>query len=241
MVKLGVNVDHVATVREARGINEPDPVAAAVLAELGGADGITVHLREDRRHIKERDVKLLKETIKVPLNLELALAPEILAFALQIKPRSATFVPEKRAELTTEGGLDVISNRQRLAEVIKEFQAAGIVVSLFIDPDTEQIETAADLGAEFIELHTGRYCDATSEKEVRHEFALLEQAAITAANCGLRLNAGHGLNYRNVTPIAGLPALEELNIGHSIIARAVYVGLERAVREMKTLISSQPN
>lgn len=241
MVKLGVNVDHVATVREARGISEPDPIAAAVLAELGGADGITVHLREDRRHIKERDVKLLKETIKVPLNLELALAPEILEFALRTKPKSATFVPEKRAELTTEGGLDVIGNRQRLAEVIEEFQAADIVVSLFIDPDTEQIETAADLGAEFIELHTGRYCDAGSEKEVRHEFALLEQAAITAANCGLRLNAGHGLNYRNVTPIAGLPALEELNIGHSIIARAVYVGLERAVREMKTLISSQPN
>jgi len=239
MVKLGVNVDHVATVREARGINEPDPVAAAVLAELGGADGITVHLREDRRHINERDVRLLRQTIKVPLNLELALAPEILAIALEIKPDSATFVPEKREELTTEGGLDVIANRKRLAAVIEEFQAAGISVSLFIDPDTEQIETAAALGAEFIELHTGRYCDATDEDGVRHEFALLEQAAITAANCNLRLNAGHGLNYRNVTPIANLPALEELNIGHSIIARAVYVGLERAVREMKELMEKQ--
>ncbi len=236
MVKLGVNVDHVATVREARGITEPDPVAAAVLAELGGADGITVHLREDRRHIRERDVKLLKETIKVPLNLELALAPEILDFALATKPHSATFVPEKRAELTTEGGLDVIANRQRLKTVIGDFRAAGIIVSLFIDPDERQIEAAAELGAQFIEIHTGRYCDATCENDVRNEFSLIEQACITAANCDLRINAGHGLNYRNVSQIARLPGLEELNIGHSIIARAVYVGLERAVREMKNLL-----
>ncbi len=239
MVKLGVNVDHVATVREARGITEPDPVAAALLAELGGADGITVHLREDRRHINERDVRLLRQTIKVPLNLELALAPEILAIALEIKPDSATFVPEKRKELTTEGGLDVIANRERLAEVLEEFKAAGIVTSLFIDPDAKQIEAAAAVGAEFIELHTGRYCDAPTPAAVRHEFALLEQGAITAANCGLKLNAGHGLNYRNVGPIAALPGLVELNIGHSIIARAVYIGLERAVREMKELLNNR--
>jgi pyridoxine 5-phosphate synthase len=236
MVKLGVNVDHVATVREARGITEPDPVAAAVLAELGGADGITVHLREDRRHIRERDVRLLKETIKVPLNLELALAPEILDFALEIKPHSATFVPEKREELTTEGGLDVIGSRKRLEPVIESFKQAGIVVSLFIDPDPDQIEAAAAVGAEFIEIHTGRYCDAVCEQQMKEEFAQIEQASITAANCNLKVNAGHGRNYRNVGPIARLPEVRELNIGHSIIARAVYVGLERAVREMKSLL-----
>ncbi|MCD6269642.1 MAG: pyridoxine 5'-phosphate synthase, partial [Deltaproteobacteria bacterium] len=160
MVKLGVNVDHVATVREARGISEPDPVTAALLAELGGADGITVHLREDHRHIQERDVRAIKETIKTRLNLELALAPEILTFALRVKPHSATFVPEKREELTTEGGLDVITHRKKLEPVIKEFQDNGIVVSLFIDPDPDQIAMAAEIGAEYIEIHTGRYCDA---------------------------------------------------------------------------------
>ncbi|MCD6292208.1 MAG: pyridoxine 5'-phosphate synthase [Deltaproteobacteria bacterium] len=236
MVKLGVNVDHVATVREARGISEPDPVAAAFLAELGGADGITVHLREDHRHIQERDVRLLKETIKTRLNLELALAPEILDFALELKPFAATFVPEKREELTTEGGLDVITHRARLEPVIRKFKEAGIVVSLFIDPDLDQIETAAAIGAQFIEIHTGRYCDAASNKEEREEFSLIEQACISAANCGLKVNAGHGLNYRNVAPIAKLPGLEELNIGHSIIGHAIYVGLEQAVREMKALI-----
>ena len=236
MVKLGVNVDHVATVREARGISEPDPIAAAVLAELGGADGITVHLREDRRHIRERDVRLLKETIKTRLNLELALAPEILDFALEIKPYAATFVPEKREELTTEGGLDVIGYQTKLEPVIRKFQEEGIVVSLFIDPDPDQIETAAAIGAEFIEIHTGRYCDAKSEEEEKKEFSLIDHACVTAANFGLRINAGHGLNYRNVVPVANLPGIEELNIGHSIIAHAVYVGLERAVREMKALL-----
>lgn len=237
MVKLGVNVDHVATVREARGISEPDPVAAAVLAELGGADGITVHLREDRRHIRERDVRLLKETIKTRLNLELALAPEILDFALEIKPYMATFVPEKREELTTEGGLDVIAHRAKLEPVIRKFQAAGIIVSLFIDPDLDQIEAAAAIGAQFVEFHTGRYCDAVSEEEEKKEFSLIDQACISAANFGLRINAGHGLNYRNVVPVALLPGIEELNIGHSIIAHSIYVGLERAVREMKALFS----
>ncbi|MBN2808198.1 MAG: pyridoxine 5'-phosphate synthase [Deltaproteobacteria bacterium] len=236
MVKLGVNIDHVATVRQARGISEPDPVNAAVLAELGGADGITVHLREDHRHIQERDVRLLQETIKTRLNLELALAPEILDFALQIKPYAATFVPEKREELTTEGGLDVIGHRLKLEPVVKKFQDAGIVVSLFIDPDLDQIEAAASIGAQFIEIHTGRYCDAQSEDDLKKEFSLIDLACITASNLGLRINAGHGLNYRNVIPIANLPGLEELNIGHSIIGHAIFVGLERAVREMKALL-----
>jgi len=237
MVKLGINVDHVATIREARRISEPDPVTAAVLAELGGADGITVHLREDRRHIHERDVRLLKETIKTRLNLELALAPEILDFALEVKPYAATFVPEKREELTTEGGLDVIAHQAKLEPVIRKFQEAGIVVSLFIDPDPDQIEVAAAIGAQFIEIHTGRYCDAKTEREEKIEFSLIDYACVTAANFGLRINAGHGLNYRNVIPVSKLPGIEELNIGHSIIGHAVYVGLERAVREMKILLS----
>lgn len=236
MVKLGVNVDHVATVREARGIKEPDPVTAAMLAELGGADGITVHLREDRRHIQERDVRAIKETIKTRLNLELALAPEILEFALKVKPYAATFVPEKREELTTEGGLDVIEHRQKLEPVIKKFQDNGIVVSLFIDPDPNQIAIAAEIGAEYIEIHTGRYCDAEGSAAVNKEFALIDQACVTATNFGLKVNAGHGLNYRNVTEIANLPGIVELNIGHSIIGHAIYVGIERAVREMKDLL-----
>ncbi len=236
MVKLGVNVDHVATVREARGISEPDPVTAALLAELGGADGITVHLREDRRHIQERDVRAIKETIKTRLNLELALAPEILTFALKVKPHAATFVPEKREELTTEGGLDVISHRKKLEPVIKEFQDNGIVVSLFIDPDPDQIAMSAEIGAEYIEIHTGRYCDATTPAETNHEFALIDQACITATNFGLKVNAGHGLNYRNVREIASLPDIKELNIGHSIIGHSIFVGIERAVREMKALL-----
>jgi pyridoxine 5-phosphate synthase len=226
----------VATVREARGINEPDPVTAAILAELGGADGITVHLREDRRHIQERDVRAIKETIKTRLNLELALAPEILDFALKVKPHSATFVPEKREELTTEGGLDVIGYRQKLEPVIKKFQDNDIIVSLFIDPDPDQIAMAAEIGAEYIEIHTGRYCDAESSAEVNKEFALIDQACITATNFGLKVNAGHGLNYRNVREIANLPDIVELNIGHSIIGHAIYVGIERAVREMKALL-----
>jgi pyridoxine 5-phosphate synthase len=236
MVKLGVNVDHVATVREARGISEPDPVTAAILAELGGADGITVHLREDRRHIQERDVRAIKETIKTRLNLELALAPEILDFALKVKPHAATFVPEKREELTTEGGLDVIGHRQKLEPVIKKFQDNGIIVSLFIDPDPDQIAMAAEIGAEYIEIHTGRYCDAKNSAEINEEFALIDQACITATNFGLKVNAGHGLNYRNVVEIANLPDIVELNIGHSIIGHAIYVGIERAVREMKALL-----
>jgi pyridoxine 5-phosphate synthase len=211
-------------------------VAAAMLAELGGADGITVHLREDHRHIQERDVRAIKETIKTRLNLELALAPEILEFALKLKPYSATFVPEKREELTTEGGLDVITHREKLEPVIKEFKDRGIIVSLFIDPDPEQIAMAAEIGAQYIEIHTGRYCDAVTEAETNHEFALIDQACITATNLGLLVNAGHGLNYRNVREIANLPDIKELNIGHSIIGHSIMVGIERAVREMKALL-----
>lgn len=235
MIRLGINVDHVATLRQARGITEPDPVAAALIAELAGADGITVHLREDRRHINERDVRLLRQSIKTRLNLEMALAPEIIDFALAVKPDTITLVPEKREELTTEGGLDAAAQANRLAEVVKKFQDQGIVVSLFIDPEITQIEAAAGTGAEFIEIHTGRYCEAIRDREIKAELQLLEQAAVAALNLGLRINAGHGLNYRNVKPVVKLPGLEELNIGHSIISHAVFVGLERAVKEMKAL------
>ncbi len=233
MVKLGVNIDHVATVRQARGINEPDPVAAAVLAELAGADGITVHLREDRRHIQDRDVYLLRQVIKTRLNLEMALSPEIIAIALELKPDSVTLVPEKREELTTEGGLDVVNHLEAIREAGRRFQEQGIVVSLFIDPDSEQINAARASGADYIEIHTGRYCDALTPAAVEEEFQLIAAAVITARNLNLGVNAGHGLNYRNVGRIAAIPGIEELNIGHSIIGRAVLVGLERAVREMK--------
>ncbi|MBW1645136.1 MAG: pyridoxine 5'-phosphate synthase [Deltaproteobacteria bacterium] len=236
MVRLGVNIDHVATVRQARGIDEPDPVAAAVLAELAGADGITVHLREDRRHIQDRDVYLLRRVIKTRLNLEMALAPEIIAIAEDLRPDSVTLVPEKREELTTEGGLDVIGQLTAVKDAVQRFRERGIIVSLFIDPDDEQIRAARESGADYIEIHTGRYCEARTLAEVEAEFQLIARACITAKNLNLGVNAGHGLNYRNVGRIAAIPGIEELNIGHSIIGRAVLVGLERAVREMKALL-----
>ncbi|MBN2333036.1 MAG: pyridoxine 5'-phosphate synthase [Deltaproteobacteria bacterium] len=236
MIKLGVNIDHVATIRQARGISEPDPVAAAVLAEMGGADGITVHLREDRRHIQDRDVMLLRQVIKTKLNLEMALAPEIIAIAEEIKPDTVTLVPEKRQELTTEGGLDVIGQQVAVTEVVRRFQSQGIIVSLFIDPDADQIAAAHKTGAEYIEIHTGRYCDAHSAAEQQHEYKLIEEACVIARNLNLGVNAGHGLNYRNIQPIVRIPGIEEMNIGHSIIGYAVLVGLERAVREMKNLL-----
>jgi pyridoxine 5-phosphate synthase len=236
MVKLGVNIDHVATVRQARGISEPDPVAAAVLAELAGADGITIHLREDRRHIQDRDVFLLRQIIKTRLNLEMALAAEIIAIAEQVKPESVTLVPEKREELTTEGGLDVIGQREAVKDAVRRFQQHGIIVSLFIDPDPDQIQAARQVGTDFIEIHTGRYCDAGSSEEQDKEFNQIEAACVLARSLNLGVNAGHGLNYRNVQPIAAIPGIHELNIGHSIIGRAVLVGLERAVREMKALL-----
>jgi len=236
MVKLGVNIDHVATIRQARGISEPDPVAAAILAELAGADGITIHLREDRRHIQDRDVFLLRQVIKTRMNLEMALAPEIIAIAEEVKPESVTLVPEKREELTTEGGLDVVGQQDVVENAVRRFHDHDIIVSLFIDPDPDQIDASRQVGADFIEIHTGRYCDAETTREREQEFKNIETACVLARNLNLGVNAGHGLNYRNVQPIAAIPGIYELNIGHSIIGRAVLVGLERAVREMRALM-----
>jgi pyridoxine 5-phosphate synthase len=238
MVSLGVNIDHVATVRQARRAVEPDPVAAAVLAELGGADGITVHLREDRRHIQDRDVHVLRETVRTHLNLEMAATAEMVAIALQVKPNYVTLVPEKRIEVTTEGGLDVVVGLGTIGQAVERLQAVGIPVSLFIDPSVEQIKASAQVGAKFIELHTGRYADAHNEVERAKELVFLASATEQALALGLRVNAGHGLTYWNVASVARLTGMEELNIGHSIIARAVLVGLERAVREMKQAIGA---
>jgi pyridoxine 5-phosphate synthase len=236
MVRLGVNIDHVATLRQARGGREPDPVWAAVLAELGGADGITIHLREDRRHIQDRDLRLLRETVQVRLNLEAAAAPEIVAIALEVRPDQVTFVPERRAELTTEGGLDVVGQRDRVGEAVARCRGAGLEVSLFIDPEPAQVEISAKLGAAAVEMHTGRYADAVNAAARDRELAALCRAGEAAVAAGLALHAGHGLNYQNVGPVARLASMAELNIGHSIVSRAVFVGFERAVREMKDSI-----
>jgi pyridoxine 5-phosphate synthase len=237
MPRLGVNIDHVATIRQARQTIEPDPVWAAALAELGGADGITIHLREDRRHIQDRDVRVLRETVQVKLNLEMATAEEIVQIALEAKPEQVTLVPEKRQEITTEGGLDVIGNRNRIREVVRQLQDAGIEVSLFIDPEKSQIDASHELGVSAVELHTGCYADATSDAEQAEELRKLQTAGAAVRKAGLLLHMGHGLTYRNVIPVAKIDGTCELNIGHSIIARAVLVGFERAVREMKQLIS----
>ena len=233
MPTLGVNIDHTATVRQARRTVEPDPVAAAVLAELAGADGITVHLREDRRHIQDRDVRLLRETVRTHLNLEMAATDEMVAIALAIKPDYVTLVPEKREEVTTEGGLDVAGQADRMAQIVTTLQDADIPVSLFIDADPRQIEASAGVHAQFIELHTGQYAEAKTEASRSKELTILKDGCEQAIAAGLRVNAGHGLTYWNVYPIACLPGMEELNIGHTIISRAILVGLERAVREMK--------
>jgi pyridoxine 5-phosphate synthase len=235
MAKLGVNVDHVATIRQARGGSEPDPVTAAAFAELAGADGITVHLREDRRHIQDRDVMLLKRTIQTRLNLEMAATEEMVGIALKVVPDSVTLVPERRQELTTEGGLDVVRLRQGLAPQIELLQQAGIVVSLFVDPDLEQIKASARVKADFIEIHTGAYCEA-SGREQAAELAKIEQAVAAGRKLGLGVNAGHGLNYQNVQPVVKIGGIEEFNIGHSIVSRAVLVGMDRAVREMAALL-----
>ncbi len=233
MLTLGVNIDHVATIRQARRTVEPDPVAAAVLAELAGADGITVHLREDRRHIQYRDVYVLRQTVRTHLNLEMAATDEMVAIALDIKPDYVTLVPERREEVTTEGGLDVAGQQQRMSQVVTQLQDAGIPVSLFIDADPAQINAAVKTKTKFIELHTGRYAEASDELSRKQELDVLAQGCEQAIASGLRVNAGHGLTYWNVYPVACLKGMEELNIGHSIIARAVMVGMERAVREMK--------
>ncbi len=236
MIRLAVNVDHVATLREARGISEPDPVLAAGICELAGAEGIVVHLREDRRHIQDRDVKLLRQTVKTKLNLEMGAAEEIIEFALKLKPDMVTLVPEKRKELTTEGGLNVAGQKKKLAGVIARMRDAGIPVSLFIDPDTRQIRASRDIGATYVEIHTGRYSDAVNEKELEQEYELIAESATEAYEAGLRVNAGHGLNYVNTPRIALLETIEELSIGHAIMARAIFVGLDQAVREMLALM-----
>jgi pyridoxine 5-phosphate synthase len=233
VLTLGVNIDHIATIRQARRTVEPDPVAAAVLAELAGADGITAHLREDRRHIQDRDVRVLRQTVRTHLNLEMAPTDEMVAIALLLKPDYVTLVPEKREEVTTEGGLDVAGQLQRMTEIVAKLQDASIPVSLFIDADPAQIEAAAKMKAKFIELHTGCYAEAADEASREKELAVLAQGCKDAIASGLRVNAGHGLTYWNVYPVACLEGMEELNIGHSIISRAALVGLERAVREMK--------
>lgn len=242
MIRLGVNIDHVATVRQARRTKEPDPVAAAVLAVLGGADGITVHLREDRRHIQDRDVRVLRDTVPVRLNLELAAAEEIIAIALEVKPDEATLVPERREELTTEGGLDVIAHTDPVRRAVERLKAAGIHVSLFIDPDIEQVDVAKALGADAIEFQTASYSEAVGTAAVEAELAKLTTATAHAKGRGLHVHMGHGLNYQNVRPIVRIAGVEELNIGHSIVSRAVLVGLERAVRKMKQVMQEHyPN
>lgn len=237
MIRLGVNVDHVATVRQARGTLAPDPVAAAAIAELAGAEGITVHLREDRRHIQDRDVELLRQTVQTSLNLEMACTDEMVAIATRLRPDCVTLVPEKRQELTTEGGLDIAACAQQLQRHIPALQECGILVSLFIDPDLQQIDHALQVGADAVEIHTGCYCDAPSAGARLAELAKLEKAIHAARQANIAVYAGHGLNYHNIQAVVALGGIEEFNIGHSIIARAVLVGLDRAVREMKALLA----
>lgn len=236
MAKLEVNVDHVATLRQARRINEPDPVTAAALVELAGADGIIVHLREDRRHIQDRDLRLLRQTVKTRLNLEMAATPEMIAIACQTRPDVVTLVPEKREELTTEGGLDVVGLQEHLRPAIQTLKDAGIIVSLFLDPQPRQIQAALDVGADYVELHTGTYAEAKSPAEADRLFEELLAAAAHARQLGLVVKAGHGLNYQNIKRFRGRKEFAEYSIGHSIISRAIFVGLVQAVREMIELI-----
>ncbi len=238
MVLLGVNIDHVATIRQARGTPYPDIVAAARVAEAGGADGITVHLREDRRHIQDRDVEQLRAAIRTPLNLEMAVTPEMVAIACRVRPDEVCLVPERREELTTEGGLDVVANAAAVEAAIARLRAAGVSVSLFIDAEPDQIDAACRLGATAVELHTGRYADAADAAARAAELVRLRIGAIRAAAAGLVVNAGHGLTLDNVAPITALPTMHTLNIGHSIVARALFVGLADAVREMKAAMAA---
>ncbi len=236
MIKLGVNIDHVATVRQARMTYEPDPVTAALFADLAGADVITIHLREDRRHVQDRDVKILRETIYTKLNLEMALSNEIIDIALDVHPEQVTFVPEKREEITTEGGLNVVSQSSSISRTVEKFKEAGIIVSFFIAPDKDQILASREAGAEYIELHTGAYANAKTDYEKRTYLNTLKSAAEYATSIGIKVNAGHGLTYKNVIPIVRELNMEELHIGHSIIARSIFVGIKKAVREMKEII-----
>lgn len=234
--RLAVNVDHIATIRRARGGSEPDPVVAALLAEVAGAAGIIVHLREDRRHIQDRDVRLLREVVKTRLNLEMAATEEMVKVALEVVPDVATLVPERREELTTEGGLDVAGQEDRVTRAVRVLTAEGITVSLFIDPLAEQVKAAKRTGAPFVEIHTGQYAEAKTESEQQATLLKIMEAARFGQDLGLRIAAGHGLNYQNVQAVAAIPEVEELNIGHSIVARAALVGIDRAVREMLDLI-----
>jgi pyridoxine 5-phosphate synthase len=238
VLRLSVNIDHIATIRQARRGMEPDPVSAALLAELAGAEGIIAHLREDRRHVQDRDLRLLRQTVQTKLNLEMAATDEMQRMALEVKPDITTLVPEKREELTTEGGLEVASRTDFMKAMISRLQQGGIVVSLFVDPDDKQISAARTAGADWVEIHTGAYANANTDKIREREFVKITESAKLAASLGLRVGAGHGLNYMNVRRIAHIPEVEELNIGHSIISRAALVGLERAVREMKSLIGN---
>jgi pyridoxine 5-phosphate synthase len=240
-IRLGVNIDHVATVRNARRTFEPDPVHAAVIADLAGADQITLHVREDRRHVNERDLKLIKEVIHSRVNLEMAVTEEMINIALEVKPHQVTLVPERREEITTEGGLDVAGQKEKIREAVRRLKEAGIVVNLFIDPEEEQLKAAAEVGADAVELHTGRYAEAFAEKNeklVEEELERLKKAAKLAKELGLKVYAGHGLTYKNVKPVAEIPEIEELNIGHSIVANAILKGMKEAVQEMIRLINS---
>ncbi len=236
MVKLGVNIDHVATLRQARKGNEPDPVQAALLCEKAGCNSIVAHLREDRRHINDNDIKRLKKEIWTVLNLEMSANEDIVEAAMEVKPFQATLVPEKRQEITTEGGLDVASDMRKISGVVRVLQSKGIKVSLFIDPENAQIEASAKTGARIIEIHTGRYANASGAKQREKELRIISSAAEFALSLGLTVNAGHGLNYENVSRVAAISGIEELNIGHSIISRAVFVGIEDAVKDMVKLI-----
>ena len=236
-MRLGVNIDHVATLRQARRGRYPDPVAAAAMAELGGADQITLHVREDRRHVNDRDLSLLRQTVNGTLNLEMAAVQPMVDLALHERPDTCTLVPERREELTTEGGLDAIGHRDEVRRVTRALRDGGIEVSLFIDPDLEQIKASHRADAQAVELHTGRYCEARGAEERKRELSRLVDAAKAAGKLGLRVAAGHGLDYWNVKPVAGIDEISELNIGYAIVCRAVLVGLERAVRDMKELIA----
>ena len=237
-LKLCVNVDHVATIRQQRNGSEPDPVKAAFICEQNGADGITVHLREDRRHIQDKDVFALKETVRGKYSLEMALSDEIILIAKKVAPDQITLVPEKRHELTTEGGLDVNSNLKKIRQVVEEFHDIGVLVSLFIEPDKKTIELSRESGADFIELHTGTYCNVQGDDAVERELSRIQEAAQYAQQIGIRVNAGHGLDVGNVRPICQIKGLEELHIGYSIIAQSIFMGLPEAVKKMKTAITS---